>query len=60
MQQLETLEIKCRPDGSIDTAHYMKLGRQERANQAKALAKTAMPRRGIFSLGNWSFRAVDI
>jgi hypothetical protein len=57
MQQFETPEIKCRPDGSIDTAHYMKIGRQERADQAFTLAKMAIPKRGIFSFQFWSFRA---
>jgi hypothetical protein len=50
MQQYETPEIKRRPDGSIDTAHYMKIGRQERADQARALAKMAIPKRRTFSL----------
>jgi hypothetical protein len=34
--------IKTRPDGSIDTAHYMAKGRVARANQAKHLAKTLL------------------
>lgn len=32
-----TTEIKTRPDGSIDTAHYMKIGRQMRSDQAMTL-----------------------
>jgi len=45
MQPYETPEIKRRPDGSIDTAHYMKIGRQERADQARTLANMAAPKR---------------
>jgi len=32
-------EIKYRPDGSIDTAYYMRVGRAARADQAHKLAK---------------------
>jgi hypothetical protein len=56
MQQYETPEIKCRPDGSIDTAHYIKIGRQKRADQARALAKSAMPKRRTFSSPFWFLR----
>ena len=56
MQQYETPEIKRRPDGSIDTAHYINIGRQERADQARALAKTGMPKRRTFSLPIWFLR----
>ena len=56
MQQYETPEIKRRPDGSIDTAHYLKIGRQERADQAYALAKMATPKRRTFSLPFWFLR----
>jgi len=59
MQQLETSQIKRRPDGSIDTAHYMRIGRQERADQALALAKMAVPRRRILPLRFWSFIGVE-
>jgi hypothetical protein len=59
MQQYETSEIKRRPDGSIDTAHYMAIGRQERADQAHTLAKMAVPKRRTFSLRFWSFRALE-
>ena len=38
MQQFEIPNIKYRPDGSIDTAHYLKNGRQNRAQQARILA----------------------
>lgn len=48
MQQVETPEIKYRPDGSIDTAYYMQVGRQLRSDQAFKLAKLAMPKRKIF------------
>lgn len=57
MQKYETSEIKRRPDGSIDTAFYMKIGRQERADQALSLAKMAIPKRRVFSLRVWSFGA---
>jgi hypothetical protein len=32
-----TTEIKTRPDGSIDTAHYMQIGRRMRSEQAMTL-----------------------
>lgn len=35
-----TETIKTRPDGSIDTAHYMARGRKLRSKQAHYLAKT--------------------
>ncbi|MEQ9258898.1 MAG: hypothetical protein RIG84_07345 [Roseovarius sp.] len=33
----EAPEIKTRPDGSIDTAHYMQRGRHMRSEQAHAM-----------------------
>jgi hypothetical protein len=59
MQQYETPEIKRRPDGSIDTAHYMKTGRQERAEQARLLSKKAIPKRRTFSLQSWAIRTLE-
>tara|TARA_R110002124_G_C8669838_1_gene491116 strand:+ start:103 stop:327 length:225 start_codon:yes stop_codon:yes gene_type:complete len=56
MQKYETPEIKRHPDGSIDTAHYMKIGRQERADQARKLAKAVVPKRRTFSLLSWFLR----
>jgi len=56
MQRYETQEIKRRPDGSIDTAHYIKIGRQERADQARALAKSAMSKQRTFSSQLWFLR----
>ena len=53
MQPYDTPEIKRRPDGSIDTAHYMIIGRQARADQARTLAKMAAPKRRNFSLQSW-------
>ncbi|MEQ8897112.1 MAG: hypothetical protein RID23_08465 [Roseovarius sp.] len=52
-----TTRIKYRPDGSIDTAHYMKIGRQMRSDQAMTMLtgstrKDDRPRRkpkGLFS-----------
>ncbi len=56
MQHYETPQIKRRPDGSIDTAHYIKIGRQERADQARALLNAAAPKRRTFSLPFWILR----
>lgn len=50
MQHDDTTQIKRRPDGSIDTAYYMAIGRQERAAQAHNLAKASLPKRKSFSL----------
>ncbi len=59
MQQAETQSIKRRPDGSIDTAYYMQIGRQERSAQAHALAKLAIPKRRSFSLRFWSMKVSE-
>ena len=53
MQDFVTPEIKHRPDGSIDTAHYINLGRRARAAQARSLVQTALPKRRTFSLPFW-------
>ena len=53
MQLCETPEIKLRPDGSIDTVHYMKLGRQKRADQARTLAKVGILKHIVFSVQSW-------
>lgn len=53
-----TTEIKTRPDGSIDTAHYMQIGRRMRSRQAMSILtggaeRKARPRRrlmGFFRL----------
>ena len=49
-----TTDIKYRPDGSIDTDHYMAIGRRMRGEQAKAMLvgkpKEARPRRKSFRL----------
>ena len=58
MQHYDTPEIKRRPDGSIDTGHYMKIGRQERANQARELSKMAIPKRRTFPLQSWFIRTL--
>lgn len=34
--------IHRRPDGSIDTGHYMALGRQARAEQARYMIQTGL------------------
>jgi hypothetical protein len=60
MQQFDTPEIKRRPDGSIDTAHYMRIGRQCRSDQARTLAKSVMPKRRGISLRFWSLKASGI
>lgn len=57
MQQYEAPDIKLRPDGSIDTAHYMEIGRQRRAEQALILAKGVLPKRKLFSLRGRFLRA---
>lgn len=57
MQQNETSDIRLRPDGSIDTAHYMNIGRQKRADQAKLIAKRALPKSKLFSRRVWPLRA---
>jgi len=44
MQIQDQTEIKRRPDGSIDTAHYMKIGRQMRSEQAHSIAKSLTPK----------------
>jgi hypothetical protein len=53
MQTNETQDIKRRADGSIDTAHYMKIGRHMRSEQAHKLAKDALPKRKPFSFRLW-------
>jgi len=51
----ENTAIRYRPDGSIDTAYYMQIGRQKRAEQAQSMIKalapkrTPMPRRSVWS-----------
>lgn len=35
--------IKTRPDGSIDTAHYMRIGRLARSQAAHDLARAVVP-----------------
>ena len=45
MQHDDSKDIKRRPDGSIDTAHYMKIGRQMRAEQAYKMVNSAVPKR---------------
>jgi len=49
-----TAEIRYRPDGSIDTDHYMKIGRQMRSEQAMSLLsgqpQETRPRRKSFRL----------
>ena len=59
MQSYDTPEIKRRPDGSIDTAHYMIIGRQARADQVRTLAKMATPKRRNFSLQSWFIRTSE-
>lgn len=40
-----TDQIKTRPDGSIDTAHYMRLGRIARSQAAHDMARSVLPDR---------------
>lgn len=53
MKHVEIQDIKLRPDGSIDTAHYMVIGRQKRADQARHIASQARPKRGLFRFLFW-------
>ncbi|AXI47129.1 hypothetical protein C1J03_14560 [Sulfitobacter sp. SK012] len=53
----ENPDIKLRPDGSIDIAHYMMIGRQKRAEQAQFLAKNFRPKRKPISFRFWSLGA---
>jgi len=60
MRHCETPAIRLRPDGTIDTFHYMMIGRQRRSEHAREMAKGALPKHGLFSLQTWSlakFRA---
>lgn len=36
--------IKTRPDGSINTAHYIRLGRMARSQAAHDMARAALPK----------------
>lgn len=36
-------DIRLRPDGSIDTAYYMALGRRERSKQAHRMGRACLP-----------------
>lgn len=58
MTDFETPPIKRRADGSIDTAHYMAIGRQCRADQARGIAKSVLPRRKVYSFRFWLLGAV--
>jgi hypothetical protein len=53
MQTDETPDIKRRPDGSIDTVHYMNIGRQLRSDEAYKLVKGALPKRKRFFFRFW-------
>lgn len=55
MQRYKAPEVKRHPDGSIDSGYYIKIGRRERAVQARAVAKALTPKRGTFSLPFWVF-----
>lgn len=58
MQHYETPDIKYRRDGSIDIAHYLKIGRQSRAEQAHKLAKEVLPKRRFFAMRMWPLGGV--
>lgn len=53
MQRDDTQTIRYRPDGSIDTAYYMQIGRQERSGQAHKLAKSVLPKPRRVSARLW-------
>lgn len=57
MTHSENPDIKRRPDGSIDTAHYMMIGRQRRAEQAQILTKGLRPKGKILSIRFWPLSA---
>lgn len=50
MKRYEEPEIKLRPDGSIDTAHYMTIGREMRAAKAHEMIKEIQPKPKFLSL----------
>ncbi len=47
--------IKTRSDGSIDTAHYMRLGRMARGQAAHDMARAVFPRRTPRTGTAWSW-----
>ena len=42
MRQHETREVMRRPDGSVDTPHYMGIAREERSRKAHDMARKAV------------------
>ena len=46
-----TTDIRTRPDGSIDTAHYMQRGRVMRSRQAHRMLHAATPGNGALRRG---------
>jgi hypothetical protein len=58
MQHDDSKDIRRRPDGSIDTAHYMKIGRQMRAEQAYKMVNSAVPKRRSFTFWFGPFATV--
>ncbi len=51
-------DIKCRPDGSIDTAYYMQIGRQKRAEQAQKMIRGLVPGQKSTQPSRWAFRVL--
>lgn len=60
MNDQHTTQIKTRRDGSIDTAHYMEIGRQRRAEQARALTGMALPKRQRASVAGRFLNVIGI
>ncbi|GGE52224.1 hypothetical protein [Actibacterium pelagium] len=51
MENFEVSDIKRHKDGSINTAHYMAIGRRERALQARFIAKKLLAMRRMLIVG---------
>lgn len=58
MKHCETQDFKLRPDGSIDTAYYMEIGRQMRSEQAHKMLKSARPSGRLVTILRWVFGAL--
>ena len=62
----ETPDIKRRPNGSIDTAHYLAIGASMRSEQAHKMIKAVVPRnlskaapqKRVFSWRFWFVEAI--
>lgn len=50
--------IRYRPDGSIDTAYYMQIGRRKRAEQAQKMVKALAPKPAVTRRARWAILAL--